>query len=128
MMSYSKTVTRAIVARKRMSGHVSLNTAAKRAINSSFFYCEKCLAQDFKSLAQDHILFVSYVSVTVKILCVFVVSHRKFRILENPENIVFSGSVSLLQYSFELSLAELRSATSRFEAVLLPLFHPRITR
>ena len=80
MASYSKTVIRAIVARKRMSGHVSLNTAAKRAIDSSFFIAEKCLAQDFKSLAQDHISFVSYVLVTVKILCDFVLSHRKFKI------------------------------------------------
>lgn len=70
----------AIVARKRMSGHVSLNTAAKRAIDPSFFIAKKCLAQDFKSFTQDHISFVSYVLVIVKILCDLILSHRKFRI------------------------------------------------
>ena len=33
----------AIAGRKKMSGHVSLNTATKRAIDSSFFYCKMCL-------------------------------------------------------------------------------------
>lgn len=37
---------------------------------------------------------------------------------ENPENTGFSGSVALFRYSVELSLAELRSTTSGFEAVL----------
>ena len=37
MTSFSSTVIPAIAGRKRMSGHVSLNTATKRAIDSSFF-------------------------------------------------------------------------------------------
>ena len=43
MTSFSRTVIPAIAGRKRMSGHVSLNTATKRAIDSSFFYCKMCL-------------------------------------------------------------------------------------
>lgn len=95
MTSYSKTVIRAIVARKRMSGHVSLNTAAKRAIDSSFFIAEKCLAQDFKSLAQDHISFVTYLSLTCYLPLKFcVILYCLIRISEykkTPETRCFRG-------------------------------------
>ena len=38
-----KDIIKALASSKRMSGHVSLNTATKRAIDSSFFYCKMCL-------------------------------------------------------------------------------------
>lgn len=50
--------------RKKMSGHVSLNTAKKRVIESPFFHAKMCLAQDFKSIAQDTCFRVSYLCVT----------------------------------------------------------------
>lgn len=49
---------------KKMSGHVSLNTAKKRVIESPFFHAKMCLAQDFKSIAQDTCFRVSYLCVT----------------------------------------------------------------
>ena len=64
MTSYSRMVIPATAGRKRMSGHVSLNTAKKRAIEPPFFSCQKCLAQDFKSIAQDTCFRVSYLCVT----------------------------------------------------------------
>lgn len=42
MTSFSRTVIPAIAGRKRMSGHVSLNTVTKKAIDSSFFIT-KCV-------------------------------------------------------------------------------------
>ena len=42
----------------------SLNTAKKRVIESPFFHAKMCLAQDFKSIAQDTCFRVSYLCVT----------------------------------------------------------------
>ena len=106
-----------------MSGHVSLNTAKKRVIESPFFHAKVCLAQDFKSIAQDTCFRVSYLLVTGTFSCVLRVSDRFSEYKENPENTGFSGFVALFRYSVELSLAELRSATSCFETVFLSFFH-----
>jgi hypothetical protein len=46
-----------------MSGHVSLNTATKRAIDSSFFIAKMCLTQDLQCLTQDSVFRVSYLLV-----------------------------------------------------------------
>ena len=59
-----------------------------------------------------------YLLVTGTFLCDLRVSDRFSEYKENPENTGFSGFVALFRYSVELSLAELRSATSCFETVL----------
>ena len=64
------------------------------------------------------VLPVSYLLVTGRFLCVLRVSDRFSEYKENPENTGFSGFVALFRYSIELSLWELRSATSCFETVL----------
>lgn len=51
--------------------------------------------------------FVSYVLVTVKILCVFVVSHGNSEYKEIPENSMLSGILKFLWNLLELSLGEL---------------------
>ena len=43
---------------------VSLNTVKERAIKSLFSFVKMCLAQDFKSIAQDTCFRVSYLCVT----------------------------------------------------------------
>ena len=68
-----------------------------------------------------------YLLVTGTFSCVLRVSDRFSEYKENPENTGFSGFVALFRYSVELSLAELRCATSGFEAVFLTLFHTWVT-
>ena len=55
---------------------------------------------------------VSCVLVTDRFSCVLRMFDRFSEYKENPENTGFSGFVALFRYSVELSLAELRSATS----------------
>ena len=90
-----------------------------------------CLTQDLQCLTQDSIFRVSYLCsyllVTGTFSCVLRVSDRFSEYKENPENTGFSGFVALSRYSVELSLAELRSATSCFETVFLTFFHTWIT-
>ena len=60
-----------------------------------------------------------YLLVTGTFSCVLRVSDRFSEYKENPENTGFSGFVALFRYLVELSLAELRCATSCFETVFL---------
>lgn len=60
------------------------------------FYCKMCLAQDFKSIAQDNISFVSY---RKNFVC-FMLSDKIPESKENPENTMSSG----LLFLFEIRL------------------------
>ena len=119
MTSYSRTVIPATAGRKKMSDHVSLNTAKKRVIESPFFHAKSVLHKISKVLHKTPV----FVLVTGTFLCDLRVSDRFSEYKENPENTGFSGFVALFRYSVELSLAELRSATSCFETVFLSFFH-----
>ena len=114
MTSYSRTIIPATAGRKKMSDHVSLNTAKKRVIESPFFHAKSVLHKISKVLHKTPV----FVLVTGTFLCDLRVSDRFSEYKENPENTGFSGFVALFRYSVELSLAELRSATSCFETVL----------
>ena len=68
MTSYSRTVIPATAGRKKMSGHVSLNTAKKRVIESPFFHA-KCVLHKISKVLHKTPVFVL-------VTCVLPVSYR----------------------------------------------------
>ena len=107
-------------------GH-SCHCRTKKDVRS----CKNVSCTRFQKYCTRHLfscqLPVCYLLVTGTFSCVLMVSDRFSEYKENPENTGFSGFVALFRYSVELSLAELRSATSCFETVFLTLFHSRVT-
>ena len=75
-----------------MSGHVSLNTAKKRAIEPPFFHVKSVLHKISKVLHKTPV----FVLVTGTFLCVLRLFDGFSEYKENPENPVFSGFVVLL--------------------------------
>lgn len=84
-------------------------------------YIEQDWEYFFESTHVNSIFRVSYVLVTVRILCVFVLSDGFIEYKEIPGNPMFLGIVALFEILSELSLTELRTPISGHSSTICKL-------
>ena len=113
-----------IAEQRKMLDQQSLNIARKRAFRYALFFCLSCLTEDCKSLTEDMLSHVSCVCIVCVIPCKNFCRRAAFYILnyiEKPRKHTVFGVCKICVFSFELSLGELRCATSGLQTVLLLL-------